>query len=183
LRLGEFLALQWGDLDLSGRFLEVQRNLVAGRVTTPKSTKRRRVDLSAQLTEALEARLTAAKATALASGEPMPPWVFTNGAGGALDGDNVRRRVFEKVLAAAKLRHIRLHDLRHTFASLLIQNGESLAYVKEQLGHSSIAITVDVHGHLVPGSNRAAVDRLDAAPIRNPDATDVSEATGATRAK
>jgi integrase len=50
--------------------------------------------------------------------------------------------------------------LRHTFASLLIQNGESLAYVKDQLGHTSIKTTVDIHGHLVPGANRQAVSRL-----------------------
>jgi hypothetical protein len=57
----------------------------------------------------------------------------------------------------------RKNDLRHTFASLLIQQGESVAYVKEQMGHSSIQITVEVYGHLVPGGNRAAVDRLDGA--------------------
>jgi hypothetical protein len=51
------------------------------------------------------------------------------------------------------------------FASLLIQPGESLAYVKEQIGHGSIQITVDVYGHLVRGGNRAAVDRLDDAPL------------------
>ncbi|HEX9264371.1 MAG TPA: tyrosine-type recombinase/integrase, partial [Candidatus Binatia bacterium] len=53
------------------------------------------------------------------------------------------------------------HDLRHTFASLLIEQGESLAYVRDQMGHSSIQITVDTYGHLVPGGNRAAVDKLD----------------------
>jgi len=77
-------------------------------------------------------------------------------------------------LAKAGLRYIRVHDLRHTFASLLIQNGESLAYVKEQMGHHSITITVDTYGHLVPGGNKAAVDRLDdleTATIRNPGAT------------
>ena len=50
---------------------------------------------------------------------------------------------------------------RHTFGSLLIQQGESLAYVKEQMGRASIQIRCDVYGHLVPGGNRAAVDRLD----------------------
>ena len=49
----------------------------------------------------------------------------------------------------------------HTFASLLLQQGESPVYVKEQMGHSSIAITVDLYGHLIPGGNRQAVDRLD----------------------
>jgi integrase len=44
---------------------------------------------------------------------------------------------------------------------LLLQNGESPTYVKEQMGHSSIQVTVDIYGHLVPGGNRAAVDKLD----------------------
>src|SRR5437016_2333004 len=53
-----------------------------------------------------------------------------------------------------------MRHFRHTFASSLIQNGESLAYVKEQSGHSSIRMTVDIYGHLVPGPNQQAVNRL-----------------------
>jgi hypothetical protein len=56
---------------------------------------------------------------------------------------------------------------------MLIQAGESLAYVKEQLGHHSIKITVDVYGHLIPGTIKAAVDRLDDATGRNLRATDI----------
>ena len=55
---------------------------------------------------------------------------------------------------------IRFHDTRHCFASWLIGAGESLAYVKDQLGHHSIQITVDTYSHLIPGSNREAVNRL-----------------------
>jgi integrase len=67
-----------------------------------------------------------------------------------------------RLLKRAELRQVRFHDLRHSFASILLQNGESPVYVKEQLGgHSSIAITVDLYGHLIPGGNRQAVDRLD----------------------
>jgi integrase len=91
-----------------------------------------------------------------------------------LEPGNFRNRVWYKLLAKAGLREIRVHDLRHTFASLLIQNGESLAYVMEQMGHHSIQMTVDTYGHLVPGGNKAAVDKLDGlekATIRNPDAT------------
>jgi hypothetical protein len=62
---------------------------------------------------------------------------------------------------APALSHRGPHWLRHTFASLLLQQGESLVYVKEQMGYSSIQITVDTYGHLVPGGNRQAVDRLD----------------------
>lgn len=82
--------------------------------------------------------------------------------GQQLEMQNVKNRFFLRCLEKAGLRRIRFHDLRHTFASLLIQNGESLAYVKDQLGHSSIKMTVDVYGHLVPGANRAAVNRLPA---------------------
>ena len=49
---------------------------------------------------------------------------------------------------------------RHTFASLLIQDGQPLAYIKDQLGHSRIKLTVDIYGHLEPGANREAVNRL-----------------------
>jgi integrase len=81
--------------------------------------------------------------------------------GTRLDPSNMRK-VFKRLLSDAKLRRVRFHDLRHSFASLLLQQGESLAYVKEQMGHSSINVTVDIYGHLVPGGNRAAVDKLDA---------------------
>jgi hypothetical protein len=56
-------------------------------------------------------------------------------------------------------------------APQLIQNGESLAYVRDQMGHGSITISVNTYSHLVPGTNRAAVDRLDATPIRLPVAS------------
>ena len=91
----------------------------------------------------------------------MPSWVFTTATGTIVDPDNFRHRIWAKLPAKAGLRQIRIHDLRHTFASLLIQQGESLAYVKDQMGHHSIRVTVDVYGHLVPGGNKAAVDKLD----------------------
>ena len=92
--------------------------------------------------------------------EVLEGWLFTTPKGAQLDPNNIRKRVFYRVLDLAGLRRIRFHDLRHAFASLLIQQGESLAYVKDQLGHSSIQITVDTYGHLVPGGNIQAVDRL-----------------------
>jgi integrase len=121
MRLGELLGLQWGDVDFRGRFLEVRRNQVAGWTTTPKNGKTRRVDMSGQLTDALRTLLITRKEETLckAWGE-MPAWVFCNEEGRPLDGDNLRHRVFYKVLERAGLRRIRFHDLRHTFASLLI---------------------------------------------------------------
>lgn len=76
------------------------------------------------------------------------------------DTKNVYHRHYLKNIQKAGLRRIQFHDLRHTFASMLIQQGESLAYVKDQLGHSSITLTVNTYTHLIPGSNRQAVDKL-----------------------
>lgn len=80
------------------------------------------------------------------------------------------KRYFQPALEAAGLRQFRFHDLRHTFGSLLIQDGAPLAYVKEQMGHhSSIQITVDTYGHLIARADIAWVDRLDsnASPHQN----------------
>ena len=87
--------------------------------------------------------------------------MFYNKYGNPVDPDNLRKRQFYKCLDKAGLRRIRFHDLRHTYASLLLAQGESLVYVKDQLGHSNISITVDTYGHMVPGENRDAVDKLD----------------------
>ena len=77
---------------------------------------------------------------------------------------------WRRVLRLAGVRPRKAHTLRHTFASQLIQNGENLAYVRDQLGHHSIKLTVDVYGHLLPG-DKTAVDRLDGPTVRNPPAT------------
>ena len=165
LRMGELLALQWGDIDWQGRFLEVQRNYTRLRLTTPKSGESRRVDMSRELGQTLKDLHTEQQIEAAARGwKDFPPWVFTSETGGLLHPNNLRDRVFYGLLQRAGLWKIRFHDLRHTFASLLLQQGESLIYVKEQMGHSSIQVTVDLYGHLIPGGNKQAVDRLDSIP-------------------
>ncbi len=177
MREGELIGLRFTDLDFNGRFIHVQRTISRGKVTTPKNGKTRRVDMSMQLTNTLDESLAAKKAEALrtelerpvearreaneVTNEVMEGWVFTTPQRTQLDPNNMRKSVFYRCLDLSELRRVRFHDLRHTFASLLIQQGESLAYVKDQLGHHSIQITVDTYGHLVPGGNRQAVDRLD----------------------
>jgi integrase len=178
LREGELLALQWTDLDFSGRFIEVQRNYTRGEITTPKSGESRRVDMSLELRQVLRDFQTERQLEATVKGWPeVPPWVFCNEDGGILDPSNLRERVFYGVLKAVGFRRVRFHDLRHTFASLLLQQGESLVYVKEQMGHSSIAVTVDLYGHLIPGGNKQAVDRLDSPRLYGQNATPAQPAT------
>ena len=94
----------------------------------------------------------------------MEGWLFQSPHGTQIDPSKLRK-LFNRLLTDATLRRVRFHDLRHSFASLLLQNGESLTYVKEQMGHSSINVTVDIYGHLVPGGNRQAVDGLDDAGL------------------
>lgn len=172
MRLGELLELHWADVDFTNRCIHVRRNRVSGKVTSTKNKHRRRLDMSLHLTKSLKSLRTRRQGAALRSAKPVAPWVFVTPTGQPIDGDNLRTRVFYRLLEKAELRQIRFHDLRHTYASLLIQQGVSLAYVQEQLGHSSIKVTVDTYGHLIPGANRTAVDRLDAHPICIPGASD-----------
>jgi integrase len=83
-----------------------------------------------------DARQEAAKLTGKA--DIATEQVFSSPVGSILDPDNLYHRYFVPVLAASGIRKIRLHDLRHTFGSLLIQGGASIEYGKEQMRHSSI---------------------------------------------
>ena len=77
------------------------------------------------------------------------------------------KRHFLPAIEYAGLRRFRFHDLRHTYGSLLIQEGASITYVKEQMRHSSFQVTVDTYGHLIPGANISWVDRLDSEQLRD----------------
>ncbi len=172
MRRGELVALQFGDLNFGkdendpNRYIFVQHNYVLREHTTTKSKKPRRVDMSRELRrvlmEARDARLLAAYMKG--ESDITNELVFPSSNGGILDPDNLYHRLFIPALTKAGIRKIRLHDLRHTFGSLLIQQGASLTYVKEQLGHASIQLTVDIYGHLIPGADVSFVDRLDEKP-------------------
>ena len=185
LRLGELRALEWGDLDWRQRFVRVERNFVEGKLTTPKSGRSRQVEMSLQLRAVLRLWRRQQRAAWLKAGRSLPALVFPSAAGTTLDDANIRKAML-LIVTKAEVRRRRsiIHVLRHTFGSLLIQQGESLAYVRDQLGHASIQVTVDVYGHLVPGGNRGAVDRLDDdVTFRNPGATEAVQALVANAGK
>lgn len=172
LRAGEALALKWGDIDFKGRFINVQRSYRKGRIETPKNGKSRSVDMSAQLTQTLvefkeKLDQEAAPKVVSISGEhriekrDIPEWIFTNGNGKLVDLDNWRHRVFNKVLEKAGIRKIRVHDLRHSYATIRISKGDSISDVSKQLGHHSVKLTLDTYFHWVPGKKKAEVDALD----------------------
>jgi integrase len=176
IRQGELMTLKGSDVDFAGGLIHVQRNLSRGKISATKNGKDRKVDMSGQLAKVLNEMLSKRRAEALRKEMEKPAeehrdaitvtngvmdgWLFQTPVKTQLDPSNLRK-MFNSLLAEAKLRRVRFHDLRHTFASLLLGQKESPTYVKEQMGHSSINVTVDIYGHLVPGGNRQAVDKLD----------------------
>jgi integrase len=178
LRIGEALTLQADDVDFAQRTLWVRRTwgsrkkaLGDRRINAPKSNRIRRVDMSNQLTRVLQGLLAVREAEAIVTGRERSPWLFLGGGDGPMTPGAFWQNVWRPLLRRAGIRYRKPHTLRHTYASLLIQTGESLAYIRDQLGHHSIKLTVDTYGHLVPGANRAAVDKLDDATGRNLYAT------------
>jgi integrase len=156
LRRGELVAVRWGDIQFgrdeqdTNRFIVVEHNYVRREHTTTKSKKSRRADMSRELIGLRDKRLL--DAFLKGKDDISDELVFLSPEGGILDPDNLYHRYFRPVLLKAGLPRISLHDLRHTFGSLLIQSGASIVCVKEQMGHSTIQITVDTYGYLIPGA-------------------------------
>ena len=164
LRQGELIGLKWGDIDWNGKFLTVRRTIYRKKEKVPKSGKERKVDMSDQLLAVLWEFKKKMTAEALKAGESLPEYAFTSRNQTTHEPSWIRK-VFSKYLKAAGLRDVPFHALRHSYASALIGNGASLTYVKEQMGHHSINVTVDVYGHLIPSANHAEVNKLDDAGI------------------
>jgi integrase len=160
VRLGELLALQWGDVDEASHRLHVRRTAYRGHFYVPKTRRSRRaIDIGDQLLGVLSNTRRERYGEAPPSSDAL---LFPNAERAPLDPDWLRRRVWAPALAAAGLRHVRIHSLRHTFASMLIAQGENPKYISSQLGHASIQITLDRYGHLFPDEKRTAATRLEA---------------------
>lgn len=158
LRRGEALALKWEDIDWRGRVIRVRRSLYRGRFVDPKTRHaRREVELPDRLATVLkrEFRLRGMRS-------PLG-LVFCSDSGAPLDPDNLVKRVFHPALRAAGLPRIRLHDLRHIYASLLIAQGESIKKVETQMGHASAQTTLDLYGHLFPRDRGTSATRVEQA--------------------
>jgi len=168
-RRGELLGLTWADLDLDAKTLTVRRTLVsvtAGvpRFGEPKTAKSRRtVTLPGSAVDALRAHRQRQFADRLALGPDYAPYdlVFSTRLGTALMGRNVHRS-FKAALSRAGLPPtVRLHDLRHAAATMLLQAGIHPKVVSERLGHSTITLTLDTYSHVVSGLDADAAARLE----------------------
>jgi integrase len=164
LRRGELFALQWGDVDWGtgrdGGRIWVKRSLYQGKITTPKTESSIRVvDVSQRTLDELAVHR-----------EMSPPrhggFILHTLKGTPIDPDSWYKRRFLPILQRAGLRQVGLHALRHTYASLLINQGESIKYVSKQLGHASIQITADLDGHLFRETSVSAMRRLQESMMR-----------------
>jgi integrase len=162
VRIGELIALKPEDIDFEHMFVEVRRSCVRGQMTSTKSNKMRKVDMSPQLAEVLKRYLTARKEDAIRRGWGKPPQtLFYNEEGRVLNPKNFGHAVFRKWVKKAGLKHITFHSLRHTYATLRLQKGDNILDVSKQLGHSDIKITTKTYYHWIPGTNRGQVAELD----------------------
>jgi integrase len=136
LRFGEIRALDWSDINWNRGSLTVQRSINRGTISSPKNHKIRHISLVNELINLLGNR------------KKNYGWVFSNGSGGIIRRDMMRREL-HKLCDSVSLRRIGWHILRHTFASQLAMAGASLKAVQELLGHSSIQTTMR-YAHLSP---------------------------------
>ena len=164
VRISEALGLKWESVDLGAATAEIVEGISKRRHGTTKTGAERTVDLSPALVEALRHHATEQKREALASGHGAPVHVFTCTAGTPYDETKVRKALKRCLKAAGLPGRFSLHTFRHSFASILLSEGTSPAYVQRALGHASITITVDTYGSWLPNANQGAVATLDAAP-------------------
>jgi len=171
MRPEEYLALQWKDVDLDRGLLTIQRTLSWNRsgggwyFDEPKTARSRRaVPLPPSIVRALSDYKREQEAVRLKAGTDWRDFdlLFVTGDGGPLLDRNLSRRNFKAVLKRAKLpTSIRLYDLRHSCATLLLTEGTNPKVVAERLGHSSTAMTMDIYSHVLPSLQQEATERLE----------------------
>jgi len=154
-RQGELFGLKWMDIDWFNKQIHIQRTFNEGAWYKPKSkASSRKIDIGPTMMAEL-------KKWKLACPPNKLDLVFPNEAGKPMDHGNMLRRYFYPALKKTKLPRIRFHDLRHTYASLLIDQGENIKYIQSQLGHASPIVTLSVYAHLMNPVNQEAACRLD----------------------
>jgi integrase len=167
LRRGEALGLRWQDVDFESRTMRicqqlhrVEKKLVFDEPKTKSS--RRLLSLPNSLAAKLREHRTKQLEEKLSAGSEWKEngLVFATSLGTPIDPRNVKRRL-DSILEKAKLPHFRIHDLRHFCASLLLAQGVELKVVSQILGHTQISITADIYTHVLPQTQKAAIDLLD----------------------
>jgi len=174
LRPEEYLALRWKDVDLERNSLQVRRviNFLKGGgfvFDDPKTkTSRRSMHISDQLADALAAKRREQLEERMKAGPVYQDHdlVFATPLGMPLSLPNVRNRHFIPIRDAAGLPKIRLYDLRHTTATMMLAEGIHPKVVSERLGHDGVVITLDTYSHVLPNLQKNATDFMARALAR-----------------
>ncbi|GAA1370301.1 tyrosine-type recombinase/integrase [Streptomyces beijiangensis] len=167
LRKGELLGLRWEDLDLAGGTAGIRRTLQrtnsGGLTALPTKTQssERRIALPTECMRSLEQHRHRQhqEREAAGTGWKASGYVFTRPDGAPIEGATLTRH-FNTLLHRAGLRRIRFHDLRHSAATLLLEQGVELVVIKELLGHAHIGVTATVYAHVRLRLQRDAIDLL-----------------------
>ncbi|WP_103544783.1 site-specific integrase [Streptomyces sp. SM1] len=174
LRKGELLGLRWEDLDLDGGTASVRRSLQrtpsGGLTALPTKTlaSERRIALPTECVHSLKSHRQRQEAEHKVAGVRWKDsgLIFVTPTGGPIDPANMTRR-FGPFLDRAGLRRIRFHDLRHSTATLLLEQGVDLVVIKELLGHAHIGVTAGVYAHVRIRLQRQAIDTLKSSQQRD----------------
>ncbi len=168
MRPEEYLALQWADVDMARSTVQVRRALVRHKKSwsfeEPKTARSRRtVFLPSPLLSKLAAhkRRQGEDRLKLGAAWHAHDLIFCSKQGTPLSIPNLTYRYFRPILKKADLPHIRLYDLRHTCATLLLIAEENPKVVSERLGHSTIVLTLDTYSHVLPTMQQNATARLE----------------------
>ncbi len=161
-RRSELLGLRWSNIDFSGRFVHITHQVKKGKLTDRLKTRnsRRRVPLPPRLAEVLRRHQT----RLIVDGPENPlDLVFPSTTGTPMQGPNLERRIYKPTLSRAGLKPIKFHALRHSFATIRLQQGRSLMDVSAWLGHSDVGFTAKTYAHYLPNEVDDKPDELEAA--------------------
>jgi len=154
-RQGELLGLKWSDVDWKNNQIHIQRTYNSyAWYDTKTETSNRKIDIG-------PITMITLKKWKLACPSCELDLVFPNKAGNPINHNNMYYHLFEPALKKAGLGKVRFHDLRHTYASLLIEQGENIKYIQTQLGHSNPTVTLNVYAHLMRPYNQESAQRLE----------------------
>ena len=158
-RIGEAQPITWDDIDLRNKLITINKTTThTGLRYTTKTGKGREIDMSASLCAELTAMLNADK-EAHAQGGPPPHLVHHHN--GAMLSRYTIAKHWDDACEVSGIGKRRLHDIRHTTASLLLANNAPITYVAKQLGHSSPTMTLSKYAHYIPSESKGYIDLLD----------------------
>jgi integrase len=169
LRPEEYFGLQWKDVDWEKRLISIQRVVIEQggggfRFDEPKTNRSRRsIPISQGLVDEIKRHRRGQLEERLKMGKVYSDFdlVFASEIGTPHQKKNIRDRHFKPLLKKAGLPEIRLYDLRHTTATLLLSGGVNPKIVSERLGHASIVLTLDTYSHVLPTMQEDATARLE----------------------